>query len=130
MPNKVFYNEKGYEEIVFEGDQAQKTMTDTLEWSLKVDGEVYQQTGEIRTLVDVTNLGFVDEKAAHAASTGMIKMDYDKLAFIGVEKQSPANKEIIKSLVEQSPNARIFDARLEAEAWLLENPPPKPLSEM
>lgn len=118
MANKVFSNDEGYTEIVFEGDQTSETMLATIKESLKYNDQLSSSGKPIKSLVDLTGMTSLDPGAAKQGIGGVATIAYDKIAVFGGSHDIIHKVGDILHLAGDESKTKMFNTREEALVWL------------
>jgi len=118
MANRIFSNDEGYTEMVFEGDQTSETMFATIKESLQYDDQLSAVGKPIKTLVDLSQITALDAGASKQAIGGVAFTTYDKVAIFGGTEDIKHKVGDILHLAGDESKIKLFTTREEAVAWL------------
>lgn len=119
MGNTIFLNEdKHFGEIIMDGDQTSATTMQLVEASIKMNDQMSQRYGAVRTLIDVSRLGKLDIGSRVTATKGINIASFDRLAIVGASSLNEGLIKLMIGLSGKQAQIEFFDTRDKAEAWL------------
>lgn len=121
MSNRVFVNDEGIVEIVFEGDQHKDNFHETIVAADKLQQERRDKGLPVRTLNDISKMGELDLPVIYESIKRSTDRNYDKSALFGDYKpDSSVVARLLKDIGKFGEGrARHFLERKEAIEWLL-----------
>jgi len=120
MPNKVFINNDGFEEMVFEGVIDLEAVKKIISASFEFDNKLAEKSDYIDTIIDLSAATDMTEEAMTASFEGFKATHYDLIAIYGANPQvaEQMNQAIVKAAV--GFKVKLFDTREAATTWLKE----------
>jgi|GEM_PF-6338624 len=120
MPNKVFINTDGFEEMVFEGVMTAQGVIDIIQASFEFDKKLSEKSDYIDTIIDLSGATEMTDDAMTASFQGLKATHYDKIAMYGANEQVTGKVSMAIAQAGVGDKVKLFDTRDAATTWLQE----------
>ena len=116
---QIVLNDEGIIEISWVGDVRWKSYTDALQGVFQLSSELELEGGEIKLLVDFSQVENIEPRTPHIASRGLRDIPYKKIAGWGIKpKHQPLLDQIKEDARLNKGEIRDFGTRSAALKWL------------
>jgi hypothetical protein len=119
---KIFLNDQGVIEQIWNGDLKWKSYTESLQRLLRLATELELQGKPVNVIVDFTHFGEVEPIGTTIAAIGLKDIPYRRIAGFGIKPEHQALLDKIKDDSRSNPGLiRDFPTREEALKWVEED---------
>ena len=120
MSNRVYLDEDGIIHNIYVGKQTRETVSDIVEQTYKLIGQLHRQHKPARILADLTAVDSQNVGARQVSWKALRKPNYQKAASFGASPQLRYIMNFVLYTSGQGERARVFDNEAEAKDWLME----------
>jgi hypothetical protein len=118
MPNRIFVNEAGFIEEVYEGDQPDDILGKALDQVAVLAKQTKSVKKPVMVMVDVTKMGKLTTASRKRTVKALKEIPFDKVAVYGYHTFTKALITLIIHAAGKDRDVKLFDTRTAAEAWL------------
>lgn len=120
MPNRVEFDSNEFISLIYEGDQDESRLKQTIDESGKMMEQLKKDQKPVLVLVDLSHMGKLHTMARHIGEKSLRTQPFDRLAIFGWDIFTKYVVNLIIIASGKSDQAKFFNSRDEAINWLKE----------